>query len=186
MKFKLIIPMLMFLIALTMVSATLNIQDTNFVADGNLTYTYITFDSNGLLVESTCNWELFSSGIMYAYGDGVVEIPIDDGTYTMNVYCDYNSTEGGYKSFDFVVEQNTPIIFGLEWKAPTNWTFPILYFILTIIIIALALSYESSLIGVLGSIMLMFSYFLVGATSPILFTPLLIIGFLLMFRFGTM
>jgi len=33
--------------------------------------------------------------------------------------------------------------------------------------------------------MLIMAYFIVGATSPVLFAPMLIVGFLLAFRFAT-
>jgi len=102
------------------------------------------------------------------------------------ISAEENVTEGGFKTFGFVVEEPAPRVLGFEWKTPTNWTFPIIFFALTFILLGVAFAYESSILGVLGSIMLIFSYFLVGAASPILLTPLLIVGFLLAFKFATL
>ena len=109
------------------------------------------------------------------------------GEYSLLVWCEAtDNSKGGFKQIYFDVEEEQIHIgvFGL-WKPVTDWTFPVIYLLLTIILIGVALSYESGLLGVLGSIMLIFSYFIVGATSPILFTPILIVGFLLAFRFAT-
>lgn len=114
------------------------------------------------------------------------------GDYTFGVICqaeiliespDVYSSEGGYMQIDFEVVETTA--FGI-WEEPEDWTFPVIYLILTFVIIMIGLAYTSSLLGVLGSVMLIMAYFLVGATSPILFTPLLIVGFLLAFKFATL
>lgn len=106
------------------------------------------------------------------------------GTYKAEFWCqDALGTKGGYTSETFEVAEETT--FGL-WKPVDDWTFPVIYLILTFILIGVALAYESALFGVLGSIMLIMSYFIVGATSPVLFAPLLIVGFLLAFKFATL
>jgi hypothetical protein len=113
----------------------------------------------------------------------------ETGSYNFDLSCFDVDTEarGGFVSIDYdVVEDDIEIgVFGL-WKPVDNWTFPIVYLIITFILIMFAVAYESSILGVLGSIMLIMSYFIVGATSPILFTPLLIVGFLMAFKFATL
>jgi len=105
------------------------------------------------------------------------------GEHKAEFWCHNNdSTKGGFTSVHFdVVEETT---FGL-WHEPTDWTFPIVYLLITAFLIWLSLTYQSGLLGVLSGLMLIFSYFLIGATSPILFTPLIIVGFLLTFKFAT-
>jgi len=113
----------------------------------------------------------------------------ETGSYNFDLSCfDVDTaTMGGFRSINYdVVEDDISIgVFGL-WEEPDDWTFPIIYLILTFVLIGFALAYQSSVMGVLGSIMLIMAYFIVGATSPILFAPLLIVGFLLAFKFATL
>lgn len=170
---------LMLLLLVTMASAELDIVGV-YDTDGNFTFDYAVYD-DGVLVNATCNWEVGNLS-----GTGVVNQRLPDDNYHYKMYCTHNSgnvTTGGYTSYDFTIYPST--IFG-GWKPVENWTYPVIYLLLTILLILFAFTYESSLLGVLGSLMLMFSYFIIGATSPILFAPLLIVGFLLSIRFSWM
>ena len=156
-------------------------------------YGYVYDSSTGVLVNSTCKIDLH-------YGDTLEEIfeveNVTTNHYTINesyfnktgyyqsdIYCStLDGLQGGFNQVGFVVSEETK--FGL-WKPVEDWTFPVIYLIIAVLIIILALNYDSSILGVLGSVMIIFSYFIIGATSPILFTPLLIVGFLLAFRFAT-
>ena len=103
------------------------------------------------------------------------------GMYQIDVYCE-DAERGGFSKLVFQIVPETR--FGL-WTPVEDWTFPIIYLILTLVFILIGINYSAPIIGVLGSLMLIFSYFLIGATSPILFTPLLIVGFLFAFKFAT-
>ena len=106
------------------------------------------------------------------------------GIYQSDIYCEStDGLQGGFTTISFEVNEETR--FGI-WKPVEDWTFPAIYLIIVFILLAIALAYESQMLGVLGSVMLIMAYFLVGATSPILFTPLLIVGFLLAFKFATL
>ena len=204
---KLLIFGIMMLMLVSMVSAvkpadpvvfgdglTIDINNVDFhVIDTPLYfYGYIYDSGSGLLVENaTCEIDLH-------YGAAKTEIfdletnfssPVTmnaslfnvTGVYQTDVYCE-EGLRGGFTTITFDVVPETR--FGL-WTPVEDWTFPIVYLVITFLIIMFAIAYEASIVGVLGSLMLIFSYFIVGATSPILFTPLLIIGFLLAFKFGT-
>ncbi len=107
----------------------------------------------------------------------------ETGSYKMEFWCVLpDGSKGGFTSVNFDVVENTNFGF---WTPVTDWTFPIVYLIITFILIFMALIYNSSVIGVFGSIMLILSYFIIGATSPLLFAPLLIIGLLLAIKFGS-
>jgi len=151
---------------------------------------------------ATCEYHLYNGADYFTHLDkGVLDYDAPDfekyidagnfttaGEYSLLVWCEaIDNSKGGFKQIYFDVEEEEIDIgvFGL-WKPVEDWTFPIIYLVLTIILLIFAISYESSLMGVLGSVMLIFAYFLVGATSPILFTPLLIVGFLLAFKFATL
>jgi len=175
----------MVLLVTTMVSANIDITEHHRVVNENLSFEYHTFDENGYMIApSLCTWNLYQDDVLYEDGeDAILNVPLDYGNYQLNIYCEDNAT-GGFATFDDI-SRDRETRFGL-WKPVEDWTFPGIYLLLTIILLALAFSYESSLLGVLGSVMLIMSYFIVGATSPILFTPLLIVGFLLAFKFATL
>jgi len=150
---------------------------------------------------ATCEYHLYSEETSFTHLDkGTLDYDAPDfetyidagnftyaGKYSLLIWCvaDDNS-KGGFKQiYVDVAEKEIPIgAFGL-WKPVDDWTFPIFYFVLTAVIILLGLAYTSSIMGILGSIMLIFAYFLVGATAPLLFSPLIIIGVLLGFKFAT-
>jgi len=151
---------------------------------------------------ASCEYHLYDENSSYTHLDkGTLDYDDPDfetyiaagnfsqpGEFSLLVWCEaIDNSKGGFKQIFFVVEEEEISIgvFGL-WKPVEDWTFPVIYLLITILLIILALNYDSSILGVLGSIMLIFSYFLVGATSPVLFTPLLIVGFLLAFRFATL
>jgi hypothetical protein len=169
----------MMLLVLTFVSATpleIGVPDIEYITQGdNLTLNPYVYDDTGLLVVAPCNYKLNDEVI------GANTLMNTTGEFTLDVWCSTNEI-GGYYTDDFIVTKETK--FGL-WTPVEDWTFPIVYLVITFLIIMFAIAYEASIVGVLGSLMLIFSYFLVGARSPILFTPLLIIGFLLAFKFGT-
>jgi len=168
----------------------INNVDTHVIDNPLYFYAYVYDTASGLLVENaTCEIDLH-------YGVAKTEIydlttnfslPVTmnaslTGVYQSDVYCE-EGLRGGFTTITFDVVEETK--FGL-WTPIEDWTFPIVYFILTLILLIFAVTYESSFMGVLGSLMLIMSYFIVGATSPILFTPLLIVGFLLAFKFATL
>ena len=153
-------------------------------------------------ITATCEYHLYDENSSFTHLDkGILDYDDPDfetyigagnfttpGKYSLLIWCvALDDSKGGFKQTYFVVEEEQIHIgvFGL-WKPVEDWTFPVIYLLITILLIILALNYDSSILGVLGSIMLIFSYFLVGATSPVLFTPLLIVGFLLAFRFATL
>jgi len=153
-------------------------------------------------VTATCEYHLYDEWDSYRHLDkGILDYDDPDfeayigagnftqaGTFSLLVWCEsVAEDQGGFKQIFFDVEEEEISIgaFGL-WKPVEDWTFPVIYLILTFIILAIALAYESQLLGVLGSIMLIMAYLIVGATAPLLFTPLLIIGFLLAFKFATL
>ena len=174
---------------------TIDINDVNdHPLNTNLTlYGYIYDSGSGLLVENaTCSVDLH-------YGVDKIEIfdvstNFSDhvtmnaslfnltGTYQTDIYCE-EGLRGGFTNIIFEVNEETK--FGL-WKPVEDWTFPIIYLVITLLLLLFAIAYESGLFGVLGSIMLIMFYFIVGATSPVLFTPVLIVGFLLAFKFATL
>jgi membrane-bound ClpP family serine protease len=170
------IMMAMLLLVVTMVSATgLDIEvdyEKDYLYNTTINPTIFAWDENGLLAENiTCE-----------YNYNLTELQTTIGTHDVRVYC-YNETVGGSTTFSFDVAEKTA--FGI-WKPVDNWTFPIIYLVLTILLLILAFAYESQMMGVLGSIMLIMAYFIIGATSPILFAPVLIVGFLLAFKFATL
>lgn len=180
---RLFIAMLMVVMtALTIASAsaTLNVEIEDIITHPigeNLTINPYVYDENGVSVTSP--------NCTYTLDDLETTNPLTNlsaGDHELRVYC-HNTTAGGVATDTFEVVRVTP--FGL-WTEPSDWTFPIIYLVLTILLITLALLYTSSIMGVLGSLMLVFSYFMVGATAPLLFTPLLIVGLLLTFRFATL
>jgi len=153
-------------------------------------------------VTATCEYHLYDEWDSYRHLDkGILGYDDPDfeayigagnftqaGTFSLLVWCEsVAEDQGGFKQIYFEVEEEQIQIgaFGL-WKPVTDWTFPAIYLIIVFIILAIALAYESQMLGVLGSIMLIMAYIIVGATSPILFAPLLIIGFLLAFKFATL
>lgn len=111
----------------------------------------------------------------------------ETGSYSFDLSCfDVATvTMGGFRNINYeIVEPDISTAFGL-WKPVEDWTFPGIYLIITALLLMLALVYQSQIIGVFGSIMLIMAYFLIGATSPMLFAPLLIVGLLLTFKFST-
>jgi hypothetical protein len=178
---------LMMLLLVTLASSHLDIVGT-YSTEGNFTYDYSVY-YDGLLTTPSCDWSVGN-----ITGTGLVNVNLPNNDYVFNMYCTEsivgfdehgevnNVTEGGYTSFSFTKASMT--VFGL-WKPVEDWTFPVIYLIITLLLILFAIVYESSFMGVLGSLMLVFSYFLIGATSPILFAPLLIVGVLLMVRFSS-
>lgn len=124
----------------------------------------------------------------FAYVNDTTEIDGDvlntTGEHKAEFWChNDDSTKGGFVATHFDVVEETAFGF---WSEPDDWTFPIVYLLLTVLLIGFAFANESSLLGVLGGLMLIFSYFLIGATSPILFTPLLIVGIILTFKFASL
>ena len=175
---------------------TLDLEEFEYhEINGNLTLFHRVYNTKtGVeIVNGTCNskilikqpYELIVDE-SYTYDEDVTTINSTNfdtpGTYTIQWSCsDEDNKNGGYLTFDFEVVENTT--FGM-WTPVTDWTFPIIYLVITFIIIMVGLIYTSSIIGVLGSVMLMLSYFMIGATSPLLLSPLLIIGLLLAFKFS--
>jgi len=168
-----------------------------FGLNETFTYHFGVFNKNtGVILDNTlcnCTYGIFSTNPYVVYDNGNIS-PAGDGytinSTTGNVAGDYNmgvkcndGTIGAYSLYALSLSEETTFGF---WKPVEDWTFPIIYLVLTIILLIFAISYESSLMGVLGSVMLIMAYFIVGATSPILFTPLLIVGFLLAFKFATL
>ena len=197
----------MFLLVLTMVSAVkptdpivfgeglvidINNVDLQPIDTPLVLYGYIYDAGSGLLVvNATCEVDLHygleKTEIFNVETNFSSPLTINStlfnvtGIYQSDIYCE-EGLRGGFTAINFEVVEET--IFGF-WTPVTDWTFPIIYLILTFILIGFAVVYESSIIGVLGSLMLIFSYFLIGASAPLLFTPLLIIGCLLAFKFAT-
>ena len=153
-------------------------------------------------VTATCEYHLYDEWDSYrhldkgtlGYDDPDFETYIDAGnftqagTFSLLVWCEaVDNSKGGFKQIYFEVEEELVQIGALGlWKPVEDWTFPAIYLLIIVVLLALAFAYESQMLGVLGSIMLIMSYFIVGATSPILFAPLLIVGFLLAFKFATL
>jgi len=152
-------------------------------------------------VTATCEYHLYSEETSYThlykgtlgYDEPDFEAYIgagnftNAGTYSLLVWCEaVDNSKGGFKQiyFDVAEEEISIGAFGF-WKPVENWTFPIVYLSLIALLLILAFVYQSQLVGVFASIMLIMAYFLIGATSPILFTPILIIGIFLAFRFGS-
>lgn len=196
------------LISATLISSTdftngLVIEGNNFndvVVNSNFTFNFNIFDKEtGVLTDNaTCYYNLYQNDI---FDDGVYSSAVTQdifkyqitkninksGSYILGIRCDNKhsniTTKGAFTKIEFDVSEVTA--FGI-WKEPDSWAFPIIYMVITAIIILLALVYTSSIIGVLGSVMIIFLYFLIGATSPLLFLPLLIVGLLLTFKFATL
>jgi len=174
-----ILMLLMLLFVLGVALATpleIGIKDIDYIKIGdNLSINPYVYDETGLLIEANCNYKLNNIII------GNNTLMNITGEFTLDVWCN-TSTTGGYYTDDFIVTEETSL--GL-WTPVTDWTFPIIYLVITIIIILLGLIYTSSIVGVFGSVMLILSYFMIGATSPLLLAPLLIIGLLLTFKFAS-
>ena len=187
-----------------------DIPEHHFIIGEDFTYIFRNFQqANGLEVENqTCYFRLIrnhplvglidhqnitiTTGTGEIFLNGTTDLN-ETGKYTMGIICnasiltatapDVFAQEGGYMQINFnVVEETT---FGV-WEEPDNWTFPIIFLVLSFIFIMFGLVYTSSIIGVFGSIMLILSYFVIGGTAPLLLAPLLIIGLLLAFKFGSL
>lgn len=181
MKFKIIGIMFAMMVLLVSnilaVPLDISIPDIDIIIQGdNLTLAPYVYDESGLLINAPCNYKL--NNVVISNNTQMNTT----GDFKLDVWCVTNIS-GGHYTDNFIVSKETT--FGI-WAEPTDWTFPIIYLTLTFILIGFALAYGSSILGVLGSIMLIMSYFLIGATSPILFAPLLIVGFLLAFKFATL
>lgn len=172
-------------VVIPMASATLTIQG-NYNYDENFTYMYKVFDNNGAIVSADCNWELYNGNTLYA--DGVattfVNNNITTGDYIFNIWCnatDNGTAVGGFNTIDFT---KNDVIMGTEWTCPVgkDWTFPIILILLSVIIMLIAIAYETPIFGIIGGLMFTFSYFYIGACSPLLMSPVLIVGLLLTFR----
>ena len=153
-------------------------------------------------VTATCEYHLYDGEDYFTHLDkGTLDYDAPDfekyidagnfttaGEYSLLVWCEaIDNSKGRFKQIYFDVEEEEINIGALGlWKPVEDWTFPSIYLILVFIILAIAFAYESQMLGVLGSVMLIMAYFVVGATSPILFAPMLIIGFLLAFKFATL
>jgi len=143
----------------------------------NLSINPYVYNETGLLVNSTCNYKLNDIVVTNEINASVFII----GEYTLDVWCN-TSSQGGHTSNSFEVVPETR--FGL-WTTPDNWIVPILILVLALVFILLSLAYDGAIIGVLGSVMLILWYLAYGAASPILLTPVIIIGFLMAFKFAT-
>lgn len=115
------------------------------------------------------------------------------GMYGLNIRCnttqiiDGNEVEkGGFAKYEFEVrdyfstrDENT-----ILWTCPNDWTFPIVFMIITLIMLSVAFTQNSMIFGILGSIMTIVTYLYIGACSPLFLTPILIVGLLMMFKFA--
>lgn len=199
MKMKIIFVMLMILLGVNIFGnefsegLTIDIDDLDYHSmNTNLTlHGYIYDTKTGVLLgNSACNVNLYYGcdkikTLSTNFSEPLVlnsSLFNQLGVYQSNIYCE-NTIRGGFIILNFEVVKETT--FGL-WTPVVDWTFPVIYLILTFLLIGIALVYTSGLFGIIGSIMLIMAYFVVGATSPILFAPLLIIGFLLAFKFATL
>jgi len=98
-----------------------------------------------------------------------------------------DTVNGGYHSYHFKVQESmdTEAVLSL-WTCPSsNQEYLVVIFISIIIIFMNMLAIYSGdyLYGVIGSLMMIFLYFNIGACSPILFSPLLISGILMTLLF---
>lgn len=118
----------------------------------------------------------------------------NEGTLGINIRCNTTQTidgeqveKGGYARYDFKVREyiSTSTKGKMMWTCPVDWTFPILFMIITLILISVGITQQSMIFGILGSIMLLASYLYIGACSPLFLSPLLIISILLMIKFAS-
>jgi hypothetical protein len=98
-----------------------------------------------------------------------------------------DTVNGGYHSYHFSVKDrmDTEAVLSL-WTCPSSTQEYIIVIgisILIIFMILLAIYSGDYLYGVIGSLMMIFLYFNIGACSPILFSPLLISGILMTLLF---
>ena len=109
----------------------------------------------------------------------------ETGIYNYEVQCNQNDSYGSVSGV-FEIGENS--IKGLSfWTCPdTSSGFNILYILigLSIFTIILALWINESLIGVMGGLMILFSYFYIGGCAPLLASPLLVVGLLITAFFG--
>lgn len=136
------------------------------------------------------NFTVDAYGITLTIGSGNFT---EEGEYGLNIRCNTTQTidgaeveKGGYSRYDFKVRDiiQTSTKGKIIWTCPVDWTFPIIYMVLTLLVIIGALAFNSDIIGILGGIMLTFSYLFIGSCSPLLLSPVLVIGLLLTLRFG--
>jgi hypothetical protein len=146
------------------------------VANTNATCIYVLSNENPFSIYQS--GAVLTTGKRY-YIDTFVNATSD---YALRIKCNTTAL-GGYAIYEFTSSEETN--FGL-WKPIEDWTFPSIYLIICFVLIMIGLIYSSSFVGIMGSIMLFLSYFIIGATAPILFVPILIIGLLLAVKFGTM
>lgn len=117
----------------------------------------------------------------------------DEGAYGLNVRC--NSTReingeeqelGGFTRYEFEVRDHIdPGSTGkILWMCPADWTFPIVFILISLLMIVAALTFDANLFGIFGGLMFAFSYLYIGACSPILLSPVLIGGLLIAFAFA--
>lgn len=208
MKKIFILGMMMILVLISLVTASISFEnglkltlseiDDVEVGENLILFTNVYDANNGLIVnDSICDSQISRITPDYEVTlleenfphDGSIVLTINStdmnktGTYKAEIWCNQNSTKGGYATQEFDVLEKTRFGF---WKPIEDWTFPVIYLIITFLIMGVAFAYESQILGVFGSIMMIMAYFVIGATSPILFAPLLIIGFLLGFKFATL
>ncbi|NCC71395.1 hypothetical protein EOM09_07490 [bacterium] len=104
------------------------------------------------------------------------------GNYNYNIYCKEGNKSNIF-SGDFEVQNQNNL-----WSCPdTSQKTMILSLIigLAVLLIIFALITKYSIFGVLGGIILFFSYFFIGACAPLLTAPLLVAGILITILFAT-
>lgn len=158
---------------------TINITDDDGITDVTLT---IKNPLDNIVYDNNMEYK---DGIYYKEPDIILD---KTGIWNIQIIAtDTNNDTNTYNNTFEVIEDTTSIGSGQFelWTCPTNWTFPILYLIISAAIIIVGFNFESSIIGILGSLMLMMSYFFIGACSPVVLSPLAIIGLLLTLKFAT-
>lgn len=144
-------------------------------------------------INANGNFTVNAYGISLVLNDSQLD---KEGLYGLNIRCNSTDTidgeeveKGGFARYDFKVREYVSTssegsIGRIIWTCPSDWTFPVIYMVLTILVILSSMLFKAPLFGVFGGVMLIFSYLYIGACSPLLLSPLLIIGILLTIRFA--
>jgi hypothetical protein len=110
--------------------------------------------------------------------------PVELGLYKYIIYCEENDLYVTYTNEFIVLESDVKTLKIWTCSSDNNYIILIIIYALAIFFLILSLWISEPLIGVLAGLIITFSYLYIGACSPLLFLPILVIGILITTFFG--
>jgi len=132
---------------------------------------------------------IITDGTLTPYGTGYQDYInesyfIEEDIFTVLIWCN-GDTQGGFTEYSFKTLPQIDSYGEVRlWSCPvTTQSYLIIGLIIGMIIFLYSLSLKSSIFGVFGGFSTIFLYFVIGACSPLLLSPILLTGILLSYYY---